>query len=250
MIEPIVRLHDLSKNFAGVHAVQHVSLEIAPGERRAVLGPNGAGKTTLFNLIAGTETPSTGSVELFGRDATHLPAWRRTKLGMARTFQTSRVLSGLSVEDNLYLAALGPEGGHLRPLRNRRDAILRERARRTAERVALTSRLAALARDLSHGEERQLEIGLAIAAEPRLMLLDEPAAGLSRSERQLLTRLLVALDKAVTLIIIEHDMEVALTVAERVTIMHYGTVVTEGTPAEIRADQRVHDIYLGRTDAA
>ncbi len=250
MAEPIIRLRNLSKSFAGVHAVQSVDLEVAPGERRAVLGPNGAGKTTLFNLIAGAELPSGGSVELFGRDVTYLPAWRRTRLGLARTFQTSRVLAGLSVEDNLYLAALGAVGGHLRLVRNGRDRELRERARRTAERVALADRLGAPARDLSHGEQRQLEVGLAVAAEPRLMLLDEPAAGLSRAERQLLTQLLLSFERSLTLVIIEHDMDVALTVAERVTIMHYGKIVVEGTPAEIRADQRVHDIYLGRTNAA
>jgi branched-chain amino acid transport system ATP-binding protein len=246
----IVRCRNVSKNFAGVHAVQGVDLEVATGERRAVLGPNGAGKTTLFNLVAGADLPSSGSIELFGRDVTYLPAWRRSRLGIARTFQTSRVLSGLSVEDNLYLAALGAQGGHLRAVRNAEDEVLRRRARLTAERVALADRAGALAKDLSHGEQRQLEIGLAIVAQPRLMLLDEPAAGLGRAERQRLIQLLLSLDPSVTLVIIEHDMEVALTVAERVTIMHNGRIVVEGTPSEIRADPRVRDIYLGRSDAA
>jgi branched-chain amino acid transport system ATP-binding protein len=244
--DPVIRLRDLSKHFAGVRAVDAVSLEVGSGERRAILGPNGAGKTTIFNLIAGAERPSGGSVEIFGRDVTYLPAWSRTRMGMSRTFQTSRVLAGLSVEDNLYLAVLGARGGRLRAFRSARDRGLRSQARATGERVGLADRLATPARDLSHGEQRQLELGLAIAAEPRLMLLDEPAAGLSRAERQKLTQLLLAFDRSVTVVIIEHDMDVALTVAERVTIMHHGKVLTEGTPAEIRADQQVHDIYLGR----
>jgi branched-chain amino acid transport system ATP-binding protein len=248
--EPVIRLRNLSKSFAGVHAVADVDLDVSPGERRAVLGPNGAGKTTLFNLIAGNERPTDGTIELFGRDMTHEPPWSRVRMGVARTFQTSRVLGGLTVEDNLYLAALGARGGRLRMFRNGRDRELRDGARATAARVGLTTRLAALAGDLSHGEQRQLEVGLAVAAEPRLMLLDEPASGLSRSERARLTELLLSFDRAVTLVIIEHDMDVALTVAERVTILHQGRIVTEGTPAEIRADQRVRDIYLGRDDAA
>jgi branched-chain amino acid transport system ATP-binding protein len=248
MADAMIRLRGLSKDFAGVHAVKAVNLDVVAGERRAVLGPNGAGKTTLFNLVSGAETASSGSVELFGRDVTNLPAWRRARLGMARTFQTSRVLAGLTVEDNLYLAALGAHGGHLRILPSRTDGMLRERARATAERVALSGRLDSLARDLSHGEQRQLEVGLAIAAQPRLMLLDEPAAGLGRAERQVLTQILLSLDRTVTLVLIEHDMDVALTVAESVSIMHHGNIVVEGTTAEIRADQRVHDIYLGRSD--
>jgi branched-chain amino acid transport system ATP-binding protein len=248
--EPIIRLRGLSKYFAGVHAVEDVDLDVEAGARHAVLGPNGAGKTTLFNLISGGEEPSAGTVELFGRDVTHLTAFRRARLGMARTFQSSRVLTGLSVEDNLYLAALGARGGHLRIIPSRADRTLRQGARDTAERVALTGRLDSIARDLSHGEQRQLEIGLAIASQPRLMLLDEPAAGLARAERQVLTQILLGFDRNVTLVLIEHDMEVALTVAERVSIMHQGRIVVEGRTAEIRADQRVHDIYLGREYAA
>jgi branched-chain amino acid transport system ATP-binding protein len=209
-------------------------------------GPAGAGKSTLFNLIAGADTPTAGSIELFGAEATRLGARQRTRAGLSRTFQTSRLLTGLTVEDNLYLAAVGVDGGRFRLLRSARDRTARERARATAASVGMTDRLDTLAGDLSHGEQRQLEIGLALVAEPRMLLLDEPAAGLSRSERQLLTALLLSLDRAVTLLLIEHDMDVALTVAERVTMMHDGVVIVEGTPAEIRADQRVHDLYLGK----
>ena len=242
----VLTVRGLTRRFGGVVAVSDVDLEIAPGERRAVLGPNGAGKSTLFNLIAGADHPTSGSIELFGSDVSHLGARRRTRMGLSRTFQTSRLLTGLTVADNLYLAAIGVDGGRFRLLRTGRDAAARDRARTTAASVGMTDRLDTLAGDLSHGEQRQLEIGLALIAEPRLLLLDEPAAGLSRAERQLLTQLLLSLDREVTLLLIEHDMDVALTVAERVTMMHDGVVIVDGTPAEIRADQRVHDLYLGR----
>ena len=244
--DPVLRVRGLTRRFGGVVAVSDVDLDIAPGERRAVLGPNGAGKSTLFNLIAGADSATSGSIELFGADATRLGARQRTRAGLSRTFQTSRLLTGLTVEDNLYLAAVGVDGGRFRLLRTGRDRTARERARATADSVGMADRWDTLAGDLSHGEQRQLEIGLALVAEPRMLLLDEPAAGLSRSERQLLTALLLSLDRAVTLLLIEHDMDVALTVAERVTMMHDGVVIVEGTPAEIRADQRVHDLYLGK----
>jgi branched-chain amino acid transport system ATP-binding protein len=247
--DSVLRVRALTRRFGGVVAVKDVGLEIATGERRAVLGPNGAGKSTLFNLIAGADTPTEGSIELFGTDVTNLGARQRTRMGLSRTFQTSRLLGGLTVVDNLYLAAIGVAGGHFRLLRTGRDRDARQRATRTAETVGMTDRISTLAGDLSHGEQRQLEIGLALVAEPRMLLLDEPAAGLSRAERQLLTSLLLSLDKEVTMLLIEHDMDVALTVAERVTMMHDGAVIVEGTPAEIRANTLVHDLYLGRAHA-
>jgi branched-chain amino acid transport system ATP-binding protein len=245
--EPILRLRRIGRRFGGVVAVSGVDLDVLPGERRAVLGPNGAGKTTLFNLVSGEFPPTSGTVELFGRDVTAAPARKRAKLGLTRTFQTSRLFLGLSVEDNLYLAVLGVQGGHLRPVRRAgKDGAMRERARELAERVGLKDQLGTLVASLSHGEQRQLEVAMARAGEPKLMMLDEPAAGLSRGERVLLTELLVSLERDVTLILIEHDMDVALTVAERVTMMHDGRVIVEGTPAEIRANELVHDLYLGR----
>jgi branched-chain amino acid transport system ATP-binding protein len=246
MSESVLRVRGLTRRFGGVVAVRDVDLDLRPGERRAVLGPNGAGKSSLFNLIAGADLPTAGSVELFGRDVTRLGARARTRMGLSRTFQTSRLLTGLTVEDNLYLAAVGVAGGRFRLLRTGRDADARRRAASVADSVGMSGRLDTLAGDLSHGEQRQLEIGLALVAEPRMLLLDEPAAGLSRAERQLLTSLLLSLDRDVTLLIIEHDMDVALTVAERVTMMHEGAVIVEGTPAEIRGNQQVHDLYLGR----
>ena len=244
--EPIVRLRGVGRRFGGVHAVRDVDLDVRPGERRALLGPNGAGKTTLFNVISGEFQPTAGRIELFGQDVTTTPARTRAKLGLTRTFQTSRLFLGLTVEDNLYLAALGARGGHLRPVRlPGRDGPLRQRARELAERVGLEGQLGTTVGSLSHGEQRQLEVGMARAGDPKIMMLDEPAAGLSRGERVLLTDLLLGLDRSITLILIEHDMDVALRVAEQVTMMHDGRVIVEGTPAEIRANQLVHDLYLG-----
>jgi branched-chain amino acid transport system ATP-binding protein len=243
--EPILRLRGIGRRFGGVHAVRDVDLDVRAGERRAILGPNGAGKTTLFNVISGEFPPTAGSVELFGTDVTPLPARKRARMGLSRTFQTSRLALGLTVEDNLYLAVLGVRGGHLRLVRSKADAEMVERARAVGEAVGLGDRLDVLVADLSHGEQRQLEVGMARASDPKLLMLDEPAAGLSRAERVSLTEMLLALDPSITLILIEHDMDVALRVAEWVTMMHDGTVIVEGTPEEIRANQLVHDLYLG-----
>jgi branched-chain amino acid transport system ATP-binding protein len=245
--EPILRLRGVGRRFGGVHAVRGVDLDVLPGERRAILGPNGAGKTTLFNLVSGEFPPTVGTIELFGRDVTSQPARKRAHLGLTRTYQTSRLFLGLSVEDNLFLAVLGTQGGHLRPVRlPGRDGPMRARARELADRAGIAGEVGTLVGSLSHGEQRQLEVAMARAGDPKLMMLDEPAAGLSRGERVVLTELLTQLDRDITLVLIEHDMDVALTVAERVTMMHEGRVVVEGTPAEIRANQLVHDLYLGR----
>jgi len=225
--------------------VRGVDLEVRPGERRAVLGPNGAGKTTVFNLISGEFPPSSGRVELFGQDVTTLPARKRARLGLSRTFQTSRLFAGLSVEDNLYLGALGVAAGHLRMVPSGKDDVLREKARAMSTQVGLGERLGDFVADLSHGEQRQLEVGMALVAEPRLLMLDEPAAGLSRAERVRLTEMLIGLDESITLVLIEHDMDVALRVAKWVTMMHDGRVIVEGTPDQIRSNQTVHDLYLG-----
>jgi len=242
---PILRLRGVGRRFGGVHAVRGVDLEVAPGERRAILGPNGAGKTTLFNLISGEFPPSAGTVELFGTDVTRFPSRKRARMGLSRTFQTSRLFLGLSVEDNLYLAVLGVHDGHFRLVKNRQDSEMREKARAMGDAVGLTDQLDILVSELSHGEQRQLEVGMARASDPKLMMLDEPAAGLSRAERVRLTDTLLKLDPAITLILIEHDMDVALRAAEWVTMMHDGRVIVEGTPDEIRANQTVHDLYLG-----
>jgi branched-chain amino acid transport system ATP-binding protein len=197
-------------------------------------------------VICGDFQCTAGSVELFGRDVTPLPARTRARMGLARTYQQSRLFGGLSVEDNIYLSIVGVAGGHLRPVLSRRDREIRERAREAARRVAIDHRLRDLVGNLSHGEHRQVGLAVALAAEPKMMMLDEPASGLSRGERQLLTELLLALGRDLTLVVIEHDMDVALRVAEQVTMMHDGRVIVEGTPDEIRANELVHDLYLGR----
>jgi branched-chain amino acid transport system ATP-binding protein len=243
--ESILRLRGVGRRFGGVVAVSGVDLVVRAGERRAILGPNGAGKTTLFNLISGEFPPSTGSVELFGDDVTHMPARKRARRGLSRTFQTSRLFLGLTVEDNLYLSVLGVHDGHMRLVPSKADTEMREKARAMAASIGLADQLEALVADLSHGEQRQLEVGMARASEPKLMMLDEPAAGLSRAERVQLTDLLLKLDPEITLILIEHDMDVALRVAEWVTMMHDGKVIVEGTPDEIRANTLVHELYLG-----
>lgn len=245
--EPILRLRGVGRRFGGLKAVDEIDLALPAGDRRTILGPNGAGKTTLFNLIAGEFPPTAGSIELFGLDVTQAPARSRAKMGLARTYQQSRVFLGLSVEDNIYLAALGVRTGHTFPFRSsKRDSPLRTKAREAANEVGLGQRLDSLVSELSHGERRQLSIGMCRAAEPRLMMLDEPAAGLSRAERNTLTELLLGLPSEVTLLLIEHDMDVALRVAHSVTMMHEGRVIIEGTPEEIRGNKEVHQLYLGR----
>jgi branched-chain amino acid transport system ATP-binding protein len=232
--EPTLPLRGVGRRFGGLHAVRDVDLKVVSGERRAILGPNGAGKTTLFNVISGDFPATSGSVEIFGRDVTNMPSRHRAKLGLARTYQQSRLL-------------LGVGSGHLRPLTlPRRDGEIRERARSAARRVAVEdAKLSQKVGSLSHGEHRQVALAMALASDPKILMLDEPASGLSRGERTLITELLLALDRNITLLLIEHDMDVALRVAERVTMMHEGRVIVEGTPDEIRADELVHDLYLG-----
>ena len=243
---PTLRLRGVGRQFGGLHAVRDVDLDVLPGERRAILGPNGAGKTTLFNVISGDIPPSSGTVELLGHDVTYAPTRHRARLRLARTYQQSRMLLGLSVEDSIYLSILGTGGGHLRPvILPRRDAELRKRAREAARQVAIDHRLGSRVGDLSHGEHRQVGLAMALASQPKVLMLDEPASGLAGGERHLLTELLTSLDRSITLLLIEHDMDIALRVAERVTMMHEGRVIVEGTPAEIRASQLVHALYLG-----
>ena len=245
---PALLLRGVGRRFGGLQAVRDVDLEIAVGERRGILGLNGAGKTTLFNVISGDLPPTAGTVQLYGEDVTHVPARRRAQLGLARTYQQARMLLGMTVEDSIYLSIVGVGGGgHLRPvILPGKDRALRERAREAARRVAIDHKLEEVVGSLSHGEHRQVGLAMALASEPRMLMLDEPASGLSRGERQLLTNLLLDLDRGITLVLIEHDMDIALRVAERVTMMHEGQVIFEGTPEEIRANELIHDLYLGR----
>jgi branched-chain amino acid transport system ATP-binding protein len=246
MTEPALRLEGVSKAFGGLRAVDGVDLAVAPGERRALIGPNGAGKTTLFNLIAGALPVTAGRITLFGRDVTRATPERRAWLGLGRTFQISNLFPSLTVMENCLLAVQGLTPTRLamyRPLAGYRD--LHERALATLEAVGLADRAAATVRNLSHGEHRQLEIGLAMAGRPRVLLLDEPTAGLSPAESQQMARLVAGLDPAITVLIIEHDMDIVLEIARHVTVLHYGRVIADGTREEIRAHPTVREIYLG-----
>jgi branched-chain amino acid transport system ATP-binding protein len=242
---PAVELQSITVAFGGLLALDGIDLTVEHGDRLAVLGPNGAGKTTLFNVIAGDIRPSAGTVTVNARDCTRSPSRLRPSLGVSRTYQKTRLFSGLSVEDNLYLAQTGKQRRHLSMRRTSRDDELSERARSIAERVWLAPHVRTQVNDLSHGERRQLEIGMAIASDPEIMLLDEPASGLSRGERERLVELLHALAPELTLLLIEHDMDVALRVARRVVVMADGVTVAAGTPDEIRGSQLVQDVYLG-----
>ena len=243
---PALRLEAVSKAFGGLRAVDAVSLTVRAGERRALIGPNGAGKTTLFNLVSGAIPVSSGTLELFGQDITGMPSHRRAALGLARTFQINNLFPALTVLENCLLAVQAltrTKFSMLRPLD--RYPALAERARATLGSVGLADRLRTTVRHLSHGEQRQLEIALALAGRPRVLLLDEPTAGLSPAESQLMARLLRTLDPAITVLLIEHDMDIALEMAEHVTVLHYGRVIADGLRDAVKADPLVREIYLG-----
>jgi branched-chain amino acid transport system ATP-binding protein len=236
----------VSKSFGGLLALDGVALTIREGERRALIGPNGAGKTTLFNLISGELPVSTGTIHLFDRDVTALAPHRRAALGLARTFQITNLFPSLTVLENGLLAVQGltrTKFAMLRPLD--RFPRLREDALAVLRAVGLEDRAGTTVKNLSHGEQRQLEIALALAGRPRVLLLDEPTAGLSPAESQLMADLLRRLDPSITMLIIEHDMDIALEIAVHVTVLHYGRVIADGPRGEIKADPLVREIYLG-----
>lgn len=236
----------LSKNFGGLQALRDLSLEIQPGERRAIIGPNGAGKTTLFHLIGGQLSPSSGRISLFGREVTNLPPFRRAALGLARTFQITTVFRNLTVMDNMLLAVQTLDSIRLvlyRPLTGYRSIV--SEARRLLEQWNLWEKRRILARQLSYGEQRQLEILLALAPRPRVLLLDEPTAGLSAAETQQVVAMIQHLDASITVLLIEHDMDVAFQVAQRIAVLHHGRLLADGPPEAIRKDPTVAEIYLG-----
>jgi len=238
-------LEGVSRSFGALKAIAGIDLTVDAGERRGILGANGAGKTTLFNAITGDFPPTAGRIRFFGEDVTHLPAYERIRRGMRRTYQNSMLFRGLSVLDNLYLAARGVTRGRLSFLRPREDDGALRSAHDLAHAVHLDSVGEQLVSELSHGQQRQLEIGMALAGAPRLILFDEPAAGLSPGERRDLVALLTALPEHMGFIIIEHDLDIALRVVERVTVMHNGRVLKHGTPREIESDAEVAAIYMG-----
>lgn len=248
MVTPVLRLEHVVRRFGGISAVEGISFTLEPEERLAVIGPNGAGKTTLFRVIAGEVPVTEGRVHLFGRDVTQLPAHRRARMGLARTFQVSNLFADLSVVENARIAAQSRARGRWRfwaPIRSR-DAI-GEAAASVLERVGIRHRSTDRVADLSHGEQRQLEIAMALVTEPRVLLLDEPAAGLSGGERDGLRRLLESLPRSLPFLLIEHDMSLALGLADRVLCMDNGRRIALGRPQEIKNDSLVQEVYLGRT---
>ena len=240
-----LRLDRLSKSFGGLPAVDGISLSIAQGERRLLLGPNGAGKTTLFNLITGDLPADSGTVEVHGREISRSRPHRRAHLGLARTYQVITLFPDTLLH-NVMLALLGGSPARwnvLVPLSRRED--LRERARALLDRVGLAHAADRHLSATSYGEQRRLELAMALAQNPRVLLLDEPFAGLSREERRDIQSQLTAIPREVTVVMIEHDLDIALSFAERVTVMHQGRIVVEGTRGEVVADARVQEIYLG-----
>ena len=240
-----LELEAVSRHFGALVALADINLTVKAGERRAVLGSNGAGKATLFNAITGDFPPTTGRVRLFGEDVTDLPSQERIRRGLRRTYQISLLFNGLSVIDNIYLACRGVSRGRFSLRRPGRSDTAMESAETLLLAVHLDDVKDRPVSELSYGQQRQLEIALALAGAPRLILLDEPAAGLSPTERTDLIEILQSLPEHMGFIIIEHDMDVALRVAESVTMMHNGRIFKEGTPDEIENDPEVQELYLG-----
>jgi branched-chain amino acid transport system ATP-binding protein len=245
--EPILKLEKVAIAFGALRAVDGVSIAVAAGERRAIIGPNGAGKTTLFNAIAGEQPVTEGVVRLEGRDVTRLRTHRRAALGVGRTFQITTLFMGLTVEENVRLAVRGLSKRKFSFLSgDQSDSTENQNIESVLERSRLTPARARLTRTLSYGEQRELELALALAGNPRLLLLDEPAAGLSPAERVTMAALIRALPRDLTVVLIEHDMDLALGLVDYVTCLHYGQVLAEGVPDAIRADKTVQEVYLGR----
>jgi branched-chain amino acid transport system ATP-binding protein len=239
-------VRDLDKSFGGLRVTSSVSLTVEPGERRLIIGPNGAGKTTLFNLITGEVRPDGGSIALFGRDITRVPSRRRAHLGIARTYQIITLFPRETLLGNVTLSLLGLSSLRWNPVvRLGRQTALVTEARTVLARLGLAHLAERPVAATSYGERRRLEIALALAQRPRLLLLDEPFAGLSTEERRDVLRLVGDIPRAVTIVMIEHDMDVALDFAERITVLHFGQVVVEGTRAEVVAHPRTREIYLG-----
>lgn len=239
-------LEGLTKNFGGLRAVDHVDLEVKAGERRGIIGPNGAGKTTLFNLICGEFPPSDGRIVHFGKDVTRIPAHKRIALGIARTFQITNLFPNLTVLQNVLLAAQGLERTkYVMYLPISSYSHLYEKSERFLKEFELWEKRDILVKNLSHGDQRQIEICLALVGQPRLLLLDEPTAGLSPAETLSFTTMLKKLDPDMTILLIEHDMDVAFEFAENITVLHQGSLIASGNNEDIKANTKVQEIYLG-----
>jgi len=236
----------LRKSFGALEATRDVSLALPEGARQAVVGPNGSGKTTLFNLLTGELRPDEGRVLLGGRDITALPPNARARAGLTRSFQKNNLFMDLTVRENIALAlAIGERAGAVFWRRFERMPGLLARAEALAERVRLADVLGVPVRTLPYGTQRQLEVGLALAIEPKVLLLDEPTAGMSAEETRAMTSLIAGLPREIAVLVIEHDMEVVFEIAERVTVLDYGSILAEGTPQEVRASEAVRRRYLG-----
>jgi branched-chain amino acid transport system ATP-binding protein len=241
-----LKVEHLRKNFGGIAALAEVTLAVQPGERRAIIGPNGAGKSTLFNLIAGELPPTSGQVYLGDRDVTRLPVHERANLGLGHTFQRNNLFMGLTVFENVRLGVQH----HHRVARRLFKAVnsfepVTQAAEKLLEQVGLAEQRDQVVKTLAYGQQRALEVALALATQPKVLLLDEPTAGMSPAETGDMARLIESLPRSLTMMIVEHDMDVIFSLADRITVLHYGQVIAEGTPAEVRANPVVQEIYLG-----
>jgi len=243
---PVLELKALCKSFGGLQATREVSLRIMPGDRKAIIGPNGAGKTTLFNLITGIYPVTSGQVLLFGQDVTKWPSHQRTAMGMARTFQVTHLFPKLTVLDNVLLAIKGLRQSKFvmwRFLSSYKEVY--DKAYQLLEQAGFLDRKDTEVRNLSHGEQRQLEIVLGLASDPKILLLDEPAAGLSSGESTEMAQFLMKLDPKLAILLIEHDMDVVFDVASQISVLHFGEILETGTPQQIHSSAKVQEIYLG-----
>jgi branched-chain amino acid transport system ATP-binding protein len=247
--DPLLAIDGLTKRFGGVVASDDITLAVPMGELHAIIGPNGAGKTTLIGELTGEIAPDAGRIRFDGRDITALPVWRRSALGLARSFQITSLFADFTALDNVALAVQAHSGHSFRFWRAaRREPELRAPARAALARVGLAERADVLVARLSHGEHRQLEIAMALATSPRMLLLDEPMAGMGPEESVRMVRTLRDLKQELTILLIEHDMEAVFALADRITVLVYGRVIASGPPAAIRADDAVRKAYLGAPD--
>jgi branched-chain amino acid transport system ATP-binding protein len=251
MVDALLQTENLAKRFGGIVATGDVTLSVASGELHAVIGPNGAGKTTLIAQLSGQLLPDAGRIRFAGRDISALPMYRRSHLGLARSFQITSLFLDLSVLDNVALAVQAHRGHSFRFWRDARgEKELCDPARAALARVGLSARERQPAAALSHGEHRQLELAMALAGKPRMLLLDEPMAGLGPEESVRMVSMLRELRKDLTILLVEHDMEAVFALADRITVLVYGRVIASGAPAAIRANSQVRDAYLGEQEAA
>jgi len=246
-----LKVKGLTKAFGGVHALSDVSFSVNVGERLGIIGPNGAGKTTLFNLINGQLPPSYGKIHLFGIDITHFPTYRRAHLGQSRSFQITSLFLNLTVLDNTLITLHGLRSSRFHMMRSTTTYItLQTRARELLTQIDLWEHRDELVKNLSYGEQRRLEITLTLALEPKLLLLDEPSCGLTTAESADITDMLRNLGRDITILLVAHDMDLVFGVADRIMVLHYGKIIVEGGPEEIRIDSRVREIYMGYADNA